>query len=142
MNIEGTLIVDKGTVHVTDSFKKREFVIEFSDNPLYPQKVIFQLVQDRCEMLDQYYVGQGIAVTFNLRGREWISPQGETKFFNSLEAWKLDPVQTATNAPQSTQGQNGRVAPTNTPNANTGQINAPVTVTATEVEGDSDGLPF
>ncbi|MBT3592850.1 MAG: hypothetical protein HN519_02635, partial [Hellea sp.] len=27
-----------------------------------------------------------------MRGRDWTSPQGEVKYFVSLEAWRLDKV--------------------------------------------------
>jgi hypothetical protein len=75
---------------VTQRFRKREFVVEVSDNPDYPQFVIFQLTGDRCDHLDGFKVGDDVNIEFNLRGREWNSPKGETKFFNSLEVWKLE----------------------------------------------------
>ena len=74
---------------VTERFRKREFVLEMSDNPQYPQYVMFQLTGDRCENLDGFEVGQDVRVEFNLRGREWHSPRGETKFFNSLDVWTI-----------------------------------------------------
>ena len=75
---------------VTERFRKREFVLELSDNPRYPQYVQFQLTGDRCEGLDGFQVGDEVRVEFSLRGREWTSPRGETKFFNSLDVWKLE----------------------------------------------------
>jgi len=75
---------------VTERFRKREFVIELSDNPRYPQFVLFQLTGDRCEKLDDFNVGDELALDFALRGREWTSPRGEVKFFNSLEVWDLE----------------------------------------------------
>lgn len=75
---------------VTERFRKREFVVEMSDNPDYPQFVLFQLTGDRCENIDGYNPGDTINIEFNLRGREWTSPQGETRYFNSLEVWKLE----------------------------------------------------
>jgi hypothetical protein len=52
--------------------------------------VLFQLTGDRCGVLDDFRVGDQVRVTFNVRGREWKSPQGETKYFNSLDVWKLE----------------------------------------------------
>jgi hypothetical protein len=92
MVIEGKLHVKMDTVQVADSFKKRDFVVETAENPLYVQHVSFQLVQDRVAEIDKYKVGDKIEVTFNLRGREWVSPQGETKYFNTLEAWRIQPA--------------------------------------------------
>jgi len=74
---------------VTERFRKREFVLETGDNPKYPQTVLFQLTGDRCENLEGFNVGDEVVVEFSLRGREWTSPRGETKFFNSLDVWAI-----------------------------------------------------
>jgi hypothetical protein len=89
--LTGTVKVVKDTIQVTDSFKKREFVITDTD-PSYPQEIAFQAAQDKCSILDGFAVGQQVEVSFNLRGREWTSPQGEVKYFNTLDAWKLESV--------------------------------------------------
>jgi hypothetical protein len=77
------------TQQVTERFRKREFVIELSDNPRYPQYVLFQLTGDRCESLDGFRIGEEVRVEFSLRGREWKSPRGETKYFVSLDVGTL-----------------------------------------------------
>ena len=74
---------------ITERFRKREFVVELADNPRYPQLVLFQLTGDRCEGLDGYEVGDEVKVEFSLRGREWKSPKGEMKYFNSLDVWAI-----------------------------------------------------
>lgn len=89
MVIEGKLHKIMDTQEVSGSFKKRDFVVEYIDNPLYPQYVSFQLVQDRVSEIGKFKVGESIEVTFNLRGREWTSPEGEKKYFNTLEAWRI-----------------------------------------------------
>ena len=75
---------------VTERFRKREFVLELADNPRYPQFVLFQLTGDRCENLDGFSVGDEVQLEFSLRGREWQSPQGETRYFNSLDVWTIE----------------------------------------------------
>ena len=90
----GKLHVKGDTTAVSERFSKREFVLEIVDNPLYPQRVSFQFVQDICSLLDPFQVGQMIDIRFNLKGRHWTSPQGETKYFNTLEAWKIQASQT------------------------------------------------
>ena len=77
---------------ITERFRKREFVVELADNPSYPQFVQFQLTGDRCENLDGYEPGDQVRVEFSLRGREWKSPQGEIRYFNSLDVWTLEKV--------------------------------------------------
>ena len=94
---------------VTDTFKKREFVVEMVDGA-YTQLVKFQMVQNNCEKLDGFNEGDEVKVTFNLRGREWTSPQGEVKYFSTLDAWKID-SQTGTSVQQAAPAS----APTNIP---------------------------
>ncbi len=78
------------TKQVSERFSKREFVVEMSDNPKYPQVVLFQLTGDRCTQLDGLNVGDQVTIDFSLRGREWKSPSGEVKYFNSLDVWKVE----------------------------------------------------
>lgn len=80
------------TKQVSERFTKREFVIEMTDNPKYPQTVLFQLTGDRCSQLDGMTVGDAVRIDFSLRGREWRNPQGEVKYFNSLDVWKVERV--------------------------------------------------
>jgi hypothetical protein len=80
------------TKQVSERFSKREFVVEMADNPKYPQTVLFQLTGDRCSQLDGMNVGDQVRIEFSLRGREWRSPSGEVKYFNSLDVWKLEPA--------------------------------------------------
>jgi hypothetical protein len=90
----GRLHVAYDTKQVSERFSKREFVVEIADGK-YPQFVLFQLTGDRCTQLDDHKVGDSVKVTFNVRGREWRSPQGETKYFNSLDVWKLEAARPA-----------------------------------------------
>ncbi len=89
MDITGILKVKSEAQQVSDKFKKREFVLT-DNSSQYPQHVSFQLTQDKCNLIDSYNVGAEIKVHFNLRGREWTSPQGEIKYFNTLEAWRIE----------------------------------------------------
>lgn len=90
--LTGTIKTVKETVQVSDKFAKREFVINDGDAN-YPQLISFQSVQDKCSMLDGYKEGDIVEVSFNLRGREWTSPQGEVKYFNTLDAWRVERVE-------------------------------------------------
>ncbi|MEZ4366154.1 MAG: DUF3127 domain-containing protein [Kofleriaceae bacterium] len=92
IEITGKLHTIFETNRVSERFTKREFVLELTDNPKYPQVVLFQLTGDRCSNLDHFSVGDEVRVDFSLRGREWHSPKGETKYFNSLDVWKIEPA--------------------------------------------------
>ena len=89
MDITGILKVKGEAQQVSEKFKKREFVLT-DNSSQYPQHIAFQLTQDKCSLIDQYAVGSEIKVHFNLRGREWTSPQGEVRYFNTLEAWRIE----------------------------------------------------
>lgn len=79
------------------NFLKREFVVVTDEQ--YPQHILFELHQDRCDLIDPYKIGEKIKVSFNLRGKAWTNPQGEDKYFNSMIAWKIERQQTTTPAP-------------------------------------------
>jgi hypothetical protein len=87
MTIKGQIKAVKETIQVTDSFKKREFVITTNEDK-YPQDILFQLSQDKVSLLDTIQVNELVEVDFNLRGRGF-EKDGVTKYFNSLECWKI-----------------------------------------------------
>ncbi|HTA26869.1 MAG TPA: DUF3127 domain-containing protein [Bacteroidia bacterium] len=95
MNFEltGTLKLKKDEQKVSDTFKKREFVVtDNSGNSNYPQHILFQLKQDKCRILDNFNPGDEVKVTFNISGREW-QKDGVVKYFTSLDAWRVDGVE-------------------------------------------------
>ena len=98
-NIVGRLHAAFEIKQVTERFRKREFVLETADNPNYPQFVLFQLTGDRCESLDGFNVGDDVRVEFSLRGREWTSPNGDIKYFNSLDVWSVERENAAAGSP-------------------------------------------
>jgi len=91
--IEGKLHKTFETEKKTQTFEAREFVILISEEN-YPQYIKFQLVNDRCTLLDKFREGDQIKVYFDLRGREW-----NEKYFTNLNAWKIEAVSPATESP-------------------------------------------
>ena len=87
-----------------NGFRKRELVITTDEQ--YPQMILIEFIQDKCDLLDSYVEGQNVIVSINLKGREWINPQGEAKYFNSIGGWRIE------KAEQSGQENN---APTTSP---------------------------
>ena len=77
-------------------FRKREVVVTTDEQ--YPQMIMIEFVQDKCDLLNSYAVGQDVKVSINLRGREWINPEGVAKYFNSVQGWRIEAMQAA--APQ------------------------------------------
>ena len=93
MNITGIIKVINDTMVVSDKFKKRDFVVTTQEQ--YPQDIIIQMTQDKCDVLNSYNVGDSVDVSINIRGREWTSPSGEVKYFNTIEGWKINKVGSA-----------------------------------------------
>ena len=88
--LKGELKVINDTEQISDSFKKREFVV-IDASGQYAQTILFQSVQDRCEILENFKLGDMVEVSFNLRGRELTNPKDKSvRFFNSLDAWKVE----------------------------------------------------
>ena len=84
MEVQGKIkLIDETKTYGSNGFRKREMVITTEEQ--YPQHLLIEFVQDKTELLDKYSVGQDVRISINLRGREWQSPQGEIKYFNSIQ---------------------------------------------------------
>jgi len=83
---------------VSASFKKRELVVTTDEQ--YPQHILIEFTQDKTDLLNNYKEGQTVKVSINLRGREWINPQGEAKYFNSIQGWRIEKLAEASNEQQ------------------------------------------
>jgi hypothetical protein len=86
----------KGKVHeigalqqVSETFKKRDLIIEYAENPTYPEYIRFEALQDKTALFDVLKQGDEVEVSFNLRGRPWTNKEGVTSYFNSLVVWRL-----------------------------------------------------
>ena len=88
MEVIGRIKVINATQEVSASFKKRELVV--TTNEQYPQNILIEFAQDKCNLLDNFQEDQEVKVSINLRGREWVNPQGETKYFNQIQGWKIE----------------------------------------------------
>jgi hypothetical protein len=80
--IEGKVVVVTETTQITEKFAKREIVIETDDK--YPQQVMLEFSQDKCQLLDNCKVDDNVQIGFNIRGREWNG-----KYFTRLEGWNI-----------------------------------------------------
>jgi hypothetical protein len=129
--LSGIVKVVNPTVQVSEKFSKREFVVTDASS-MYPQDIMFQSTQDKCSLLDNVQVNDQVEVSFNLRGREWTSPQGEVKYFNTLEAWRIDKV----------GATNGTAMPQGGPSAMSLDSVSSVTASQANVESADDDLPF
>lgn len=95
MEIKGKVKVVKDEQQVSASFKKRELVVTTDEQ--YPQHILVEFTQDKTDLLNGLAVGDEVTVHINLRGREWVNPQGETQYFNSIQGWRVEKAPSGAN---------------------------------------------
>lgn len=123
MEVVGKIkLIEETKEYGSNGFKKREVVVTTQEQ--YPQHILIEFTQDKCALLDTFQVGQDVKININLRGREWINPEGVAKYFNALQGWRIEAAQANTPPPAA-------------PPANMEQVNP--TETKTE---EADDLPF
>ncbi len=88
MEVVGKIRVVNPEMMVTAAFKKRELVVTTDEQ--YPQHILINFTQDKCDLLSAYNIGENVKVSINLRGREWVNPQGETRYFNDIQGWRIE----------------------------------------------------
>mgnify|MGYP001586585955 CR=1 FL=1 len=88
--------IDETKTFGASGFRKREMVV--TTNEQYPQMLMIEFVQDKCDLLNNFQVGQDVKISINLRGREWINPQGEAVYFNSIQGWRIETLQAETSS--------------------------------------------
>ena len=92
MEIQGKVkMVGETQTFGNNGFRKREIVVTTEEQ--YPQHIMVEFVQDKTDLLNNYAVGQSVKISINLRGREWTNPQGEVKYFNSIQGWRIESLQ-------------------------------------------------
>lgn len=120
MDIKGKVHEIGGLQQVSETFKKRDLVIEYAENPTYPEYIRFELLQDKTSLADSLKTGDEVTVSFNLRGRPYTDKAGKTSYFNSLVAWRID----------------------GSTRANTSQPAAQAAQDINSAPGEEDDLPF
>ncbi|QPH37971.1 DUF3127 domain-containing protein [Pedobacter endophyticus] len=94
MEIKGKVHEVGATQQVSETFKKRDLIVEYAENPTYPEYIRFEALQDKTALLDSLKAGDEVEVFFNLRGRPWTNKEGVTSYFNSLVVWRINAVET------------------------------------------------
>jgi len=94
MELVGKIKVIGTAQKVSEKFVKRDIVVTTDEQ--YPQHIQIQFVQDKCDLLDKFKVGQNVEIGINLRGNEWINKKDETVYFNTIQGWKINDVKDST----------------------------------------------
>jgi hypothetical protein len=88
MELQGTIKkIGETEVLGAKNFKKRELIIIIGGD--YPQVIMIEFVQDKCDLLNLFAEGQEVTIGINIRGKEWTNDKGESKYFNSIQGWKI-----------------------------------------------------
>ncbi|KZE83069.1 hypothetical protein AV926_05855 [Myroides marinus] len=109
MEVTGRIKLIGHIQDISSSFRKREVVVTTEEQ--YPQHIMIEFTQDKVNLLDSYQVGEQVRVSINLRGREWQSPQGEVRYFNTIQGWRIEhmmPAQQGGNMGQNQQPYMGQ----------------------------------
>lgn len=127
MELQGTVKKLLDTQTFASGFQKRELILLTQEQ--YPQPISIEFVQDKISLLDNLSEGDEVKIGINIRGREWTSPQGEVKYFNSITGWRIE-KSGAANYNEPTQASPARAA------ANTAVNDDPF------ANEEDDDLPF
>lgn len=89
MEVQGKIkMIGETQTFGTNGFRKKEVVVTTEEQ--YPQHILVEFTQDKTDLLNNYQVGNDVKISINLRGREWVNPQGETKYFNAIQGWRIE----------------------------------------------------
>ncbi len=100
MEVTGKIkMIDQTKEVGSAGFKKRDVVVTTDEQ--YPQNILVQFVQDKCDLLNNFQLGDAVKIDINLRGREWINPQGEAVYFNTIQGWRIAKAQAEATPTQS-----------------------------------------
>jgi len=88
--------LDETKTYGNNGFRKREVVVTTEEQ--FPQHILVEFIQDKCDLLNAFQMGQNVKIGINLRGREWVNPQGETKYFNSVQGWRIEALEASSNS--------------------------------------------
>ena len=136
--LTGKLVDKMDTEQVKDNFRKREFVVETNEKSgtmVFTEIIKFQLVQDKCELIDSFNLNDNITVHFNIRGRKW-EKNGNVSYFTNLDAWRIEPANQSSAAPGSSS------APQAPPSAPQGNFPPPGEDDVPPMTEENDDLPF
>ena len=148
ITVNGTVKYVGPELQVSAAFKKRELVVTTEEQ--YPQHILINFTQDKTEYLDRLKIGEAVSISINLRGREWVNPEGVSKYFNDIVGWKVSKVQPEYNAaPVAAPSPNNPQYPAAPANSQFNKLPAatahiPTTFTpqTNSFDDEEDDLPF
>ncbi len=98
--ISGKIVEILDLQQISDTFKKREFILEHAPDPKYPDFLKIEFVQNKTDLLDKYQVNDNVICDINLKGKKWENAKG-SGYFNSIQCWKIQPASSNTRKAES-----------------------------------------
>lgn len=126
LEIIGILHSVSATQQITDTFSKRDFVLDLTETAangqVYTNYAQMQMTNQGCGALDNFNIGEQVKVTFNIKGSR-VDKDGQVRYFNNLNAFRIERTMPATSPshipssqqPQQNYGQPQFQHPNNTP---------------------------
>jgi hypothetical protein len=135
MELQGTVKKIFETQTFASGFQKRELILLTQEQ--YPQPISVEFLSDKISLLDNVSEGENLKIGINIRGREWTNPQGEVKYFNSINGWRIERISDNNAAPEPVQAQpQPQAQPQTTPSESVSSNENPF------ADEEDDDLPF
>jgi hypothetical protein len=86
--ISGKITEVYQVIRVNERFRKREFVIEHKESAggqPFIDFIKFQLIQDKCDLIDESWLRHDVTVTFSIKGNRW-EKNGQVNYITNLNA--------------------------------------------------------
>lgn len=140
IKLSGTIkVISEVKTFEPSGFRKREVVLTTDDQ--YPQHVLIEFVQEKCDLVDGFQVGEQAEISINIRGREWTSPEGVVKYFNTIQGWRIDRASGQNTGQQAPPPQQAQTPPPQASNTAT-QSSGEATSKSWAEQDQDDDLPF
>lgn len=103
MELQGTIKKIGEIQTFASGFQKSELILLTDEQ--YPQPISIEFLQDKCDLTAYHKEGSKVKIGINIRGREWTSPQGEVKYFNSIVGWRIEKMENTATESEPTQAK-------------------------------------
>lgn len=90
-SVTGLYLGHSSVRQATENFTVRNFWLDISDNPEYPNTPEFQLINDKVNLTEQLTKGERVEVYFRVRGKKWAK-DGKSGVNTNLDCYQIQKV--------------------------------------------------
>ncbi len=145
MEIKGKVYEMSEVLEISSTFKKRELILEYSENPAYPEYLKFEVIQEKVALLEGIKLGAFVEVSFNLKGRSYTDKNGKTAYFNTMQVWRLKVIEDSSAINEGTKSENMANPVGSMPSSNSSLSGGASSANAFDIQNGSEldnDLPF